>query len=275
MKIAVIKLSGKAIADFILNPGYLRIIKKLNTSYDGLIIVHGAGNQISEWTSALGGKNNFINGQRVTDEFSMNIVAAVQAGMINSKITGYLCSKELNAIGLTGIDNNLFVADYIDDNLGFVGIPKLNKNISWLKDLMLTSTIPVFSSICRDASGNLMNVNADIFTNILASSLQAETVFFVSDVNGVILNGEIKNKLSEYEITIGINNCQITGGMIPKLQSCVSLINAGVKKVWIGNDLSNLLNDGSDKKTNGTWIIRESKKEIRKMPIFSGIAKAV
>ena len=89
----VVKLSGKAIEDFILNPGCLNVIKKLHSSYDGLIIVHGAGNQISEWTSALGGENNFINGQRVTDEFSINIVAAVQAGMINSRITSFLCCK--------------------------------------------------------------------------------------------------------------------------------------------------------------------------------------
>ena len=204
----------------------------------------------------------------------MNIVAAVQAGMINSRITGYLCSKELNAIGLTGIDNNIFIADYKDDRLGFVGIPKLNKNISWLRDLMLTSTIPVFSSICRDEAGNLMNVNADIFTNILAASLNAETVFFVSDVNGVLLYGKFKKEIFEDEITKGINNKQITGGMIPKLQSCVSLLNAGVKKVWIGNDLSGLLSNGSSGLAKGTWIVN-NKKEVRKMPIFLEIAKAV
>jgi acetylglutamate kinase len=275
MKIAVVKLSGKAIDDFISNPDCLKVIKKLHAIYDGLIIVHGAGNQISEWTTALGGKNNFIDGQRVTDEFSMNVVAAVQAGMINSRVTGFLCSRDLNAVGLTGIDNNIFVADYTDDKLGFVGIPKINKNISWLRDLMLTSTIPVFSSICRDESGNLMNVNADIFTNILAASLNAETVFFVSDVKGVVLNGKIKNKICQDEITEGINNKQITGGMIPKLQSCAALINAGVKKVWIGNDLSNFLISEPDKRANGTWIIRENKKEIRKMPIFNEIAQAV
>jgi acetylglutamate kinase len=275
MKIAVVKLSGKAIEEFISNPSCLKVIKKLHSSYDGLVIVHGAGTQISEWTSALGGKNNFINGQRVTDEFSMNIVAAVQAGMINSRITGFLCSRDLNAVGLTGIDNNIFVADYTDDKLGFVGIPKINKNISWLKNLMLTSTIPVFSSICRDESGNLMNVNADIFTNILATSLNAETVFFVSDVKGVLLNGKIKEEICEDEIAEGINNNQITGGMIPKLQSCASLINAGVKKVWIGNNLSNLLSIGSNGGANGTWIVSNNKEDVRKMPIFSGKAKAV
>ena len=265
MKIAVVKLSGKAIEDFISNPGCLKVIKKLHSSYDGLIIVHGAGNQISKWTTALGGENNFINGQRVTDEFSMNVVAAVQAGMINSRITSFLCSRDLNAIGLTGIDNNIFIADYTDDKLGFVGIPKINKNISWLKDLMLSSSIPVFSSICRDESGNLMNVNADIFTNILAASLNAETVYFVSDVKGVLLNNEIKKEICQDEINEGINNKQITGGMIPKLQSCTSLINAGVKKVWIGNNLSGLLSGRSNGFANGTWIV----------PVYSGIAKAV
>ena len=275
MKIAVVKLSGKAIEDFISNPGCLKVIKKLHANYDGLIIVHGAGNQISEWTTALGGENNFINGQRVTDEFSMNVVAAVQAGMINSRITGFLCSRDLNASGLTGIDNNIFVADYTDDKLGFVGVPKINKNISWLKDLMLTSTIPVFSSICRDESGNLMNVNADIFTNILAASLNAETVFFVSDVKGVILNDKVKKEICQDEITEGINNKQITGGMIPKLQSCAALINAGVKKVWIGNNLSGLLNTGSSGITEGTWIVNDNKKDIKKMPIFNEIAEAV
>jgi acetylglutamate kinase len=275
MKIAVVKLSGKAVEDFISDPGCLKVIKKLHSSYGGLVIVHGAGNQISEWTSALGGKNNFINGQRVTDEFSMNIVAAVQAGMINSRITGFLCSKDLNAVGLTGIDNNLFIADYTDDKLGFVGIPRINKDITWLRDLMLTSTIPVFSSICRDESGNLMNVNADIFTNILATSLNAETVYFVSDVKGVLLNGKIKKEINDNEITEGINNNQITGGMIPKLQSCASLINAGVKKVWIGNNLSGLLSTGSTGSANGTWIVNDHKRDVRKMPIFSGIGKAV
>jgi acetylglutamate kinase len=273
MKIAVVKLSGKAVEDFVSNPSWLSVIKKLQSGYDGLILVHGAGNQISEWTSALGGTNNFINGQRVTDEFSMNVVAAVQAGMINSKLVGYLCSKEINAVGLTGIDNNLFVADYTDERLGFVGVPKLNKNISWIKNLIQTQTIPVFSSICRDKSGNLMNVNADIFTNILAASLNAETVYFVSDVSGVVLDGKIKKEICSEEIEEGILEKQITGGMIPKLQSCKSLLNAGIKKIWIGNNLSALFSDLSYGNENGTWIINEHKRAVRKMPVFSPAPK--
>lgn len=257
MKTAVVKLSGKAIENFIKNPEWLNVIKELHAGYDGLVIVHGAGNQISEWTSALGGENNFINGQRITDEFSMNIVAAVQAGMINSKIVSHLCSHGLNALGLTGIDNNLFVADYTDNRLGFVGVPKVNKNMSWLKELMLTLTIPVFSSICRDKAGNLMNVNADIFTNILASSLNADVVFFVSDVKGVVLNGIIRKEIRENEIANGIKEKEITGGMIPKLESCVSLLKAGVKKVWIGNKLSGMSVKGMNGSFEGTWVLPE------------------
>jgi acetylglutamate kinase len=267
MKIAVIKLSGKAIEDFISNPIWLDVLKNLQSEYEGLIVVHGAGSQISEWTSALGGTNNFIDGQRVTDEFSMNIVAAVQSGIINGKLVGYLCSRKINAVGLTGIDNNLFVAEYSDDKLGFVGVPKLNKNISWLKELMLTKTIPVFSSICRDEIGNLMNVNADIFTNILSVSLNAETVYFVSDVKGVYLNGEIRNEICLDEIEAGILGNEITGGMIPKLQSCTALLNSGVSKVWIGNNLLSLSSSGLNNGMNGTWIINN--------PNYSNIAKAV
>jgi acetylglutamate kinase len=274
MNIAIVKLSGKAIEDFVHNPDSLKVIKNLHSKYDGLVIVHGAGNQISEWTSALGGENKFINGQRVTDGFSMNIVAAVQAGMINSKITSYLCAKDLNAIGLTGIDNNIFIAEYVDDKLGYVGVPQLNKNISWLKDLMLNSVIPVFSSICRDKNGNLMNVNADIFTDILSVSLNAGIVFFVSDIKGVCLNGTIKKEICEKEILEGISNNQITGGMIPKLRSCISLINSGVKKIWIGNDLSNIMSVASDIGGNGTWIINNNKNQRRSLP-YSEIAQAV
>ena len=253
MKTAIIKISGKAIEDFVSNPEWLSVITGLHNEFDGLIIVHGAGNQISEWSSALGCKINFIDGQRVTDEPTMNVVAAVQAGLINSKIVSYLCAKNFNAIGLTGIDNNLFVADYTDPKLGFVGIPKPNKNISWLNELMKSYCIPVFSSLCRDINGNLMNVNADIFTNTLASALNAEMVLFVSDVKGVILNGTTQKQLCEKEIMQGIRENEITGGMIPKLQSCMSLLRSGVNRVWIGNNLarSTSLNNNEE----GTWIV--------------------
>jgi acetylglutamate kinase len=259
MKIAILKLSGKAIESFVGKTEWLNIITGLRNHYDGLIIVHGAGNQISEWSNSLGYEVNFVNGQRVTDESVVGVAAAVQSGLINGKIIAHLCSKGMNAVGLTGIDNNLFVADYLDERLGFVGVPKQHKdikvNINWLKHLMDAGIIPVFSSICRDKNGNLMNVNADVFTNTLASALQAETVFFISDVSGVMLNGKTLKQIDEKEIEKGIRNKEITGGMIPKLQSCVSLLNSGVHKIWIGNDLSHSFPYNLQHKHEGTWIV--------------------
>jgi acetylglutamate kinase len=255
MKTAILKLSGKAIEDFIKSPQWLDVIKNLQDNFDGLVIVHGAGNQITQWSEAFDYKSAFIKGQRVTDENIMNVVAAVQSGLINGKMVSHLCSKGFNAVGLTGIDNNLFIADYADNDLGFVGIPKLNKNLSWLKELVKSSVIPVFSSICRDKDGNLMNVNADVFTNILAASLKAEVVFFISDVNGVILHGKIQNQIDEKQIASGIKKNEITGGMIPKLQSCISLLHSGIKRIWIGNNLSNSFSLNLKNNKEGTWIV--------------------
>ena len=147
--------------------------------------------------AVLGANDGIVS----TASLVVGVAAAVQSGLINGKIIAHLCSKGMNAVGLTGIDNNLFVADYLDERLGFVGVPKQHTsiNINWLKDLMNAGITPVFSSICRDKQGNLMNVNADVFTNTLASALQAETVFFISDVSGVMLNGKTLEQIDEKE----------------------------------------------------------------------------
>lgn len=235
MNIAVLKISGKALNDIFTNDKWISTISSLQKSYDGLIIVHGAGKNITEWSLALGHEVKFIEGQRVTDEGVMEVVAAVQAGVLNAKIISRLISSGINAVGLTGIDHGAFTAENQNKNLGYVGVPKLTGSLTWLKQLLKNNTVPVFSSICRDELGNLMNVNADIFTEVLASSLKAESVFFVSDVEGVKLNGCFKESIDQSEILRGIMNGEITDGMIPKLNSCIDLLNKGINKVWIGS----------------------------------------
>jgi acetylglutamate kinase len=190
----------------------------------------------------------------------MDIVSAVQGGLTNSTITSFLHAKGFEAAGLNGIDRGLFVADYLDEELGYVGKPKLTGSVQWLKDLMNDGVIPVYSSVCRDIDGNLMNVNADLFTKELAIALNADTVLFVSDVEAVQIDGNKMDQMSEHDIKSGIKNGHITDGMIPKLESSVELLNKAVKKVWIGNNptklkfKSALLND-----MGGTWIV-ESKR---------------
>ncbi len=260
MKIAVLKLSGKTLTYFLSSKKWTKIIKELRSEFDGVVIVHGAGKLINEWSSKLGIENKFKKGQRITMQEQMNVVAAVQAGLVNSQITAKLNHAGLNATGVSGIDRNTFVADYIDTELGFVGKPELKNSIDWIFELLEDDVIPVFSSVCRDANGNLMNVNADIFTEVLSITLKADTVFFVSDVSGVMINGAVKSVLTENEITHGIANGDIKDGMIPKLLSCTSLLNEGINKIWIGSQL--YTNFEKDKNAHGTWIINSIKKEL-------------
>ena len=254
MKTALIKISGKTINEFLSTDKWIEIFKNLKFEYDGIILVHGAGKTISEWSEKLGLETKFINGQRVTTKEQMEVVAAVQAGVLNSQLTAKLISSGLEATGVSGIDRGTFIAKYFEEQLGFVGKPVLVGSIYWIKDLLNSNVIPVFSSVCTDAKGNLMNVNADIFAESLAAALQIDTVFFVSDVSGVILGGSIKESLTESEIIRGIVDGEIKDGMIPKLHSCIDLLKKGINKIWIGCELNNIFN-------NGTWIVNSDERQ--------------
>lgn len=256
MKTAVIKLSGKSIDQFLSQENWIAQVRNFLDQYDGLAIVHGAGNIISDWAAKLGSKSEFINGHRVTNTEMMDIVAAVQNGLVNAKIVSRLLARKIKASGYNGIDNDLFVAEYYSTELGYVGTPKLNSNTNWLKDLLKAKTIPVFASICRDSEGHLMNVNADLFTMVLAESIKADSVIFLSDVEGVKIYGTTQSQISEQDIHNGITNGEIKDGMIPKLQSSVKLIKKGINKVWIGNDLHQLSHTS---KSKGTWVVSSSK----------------
>ena len=257
MKTAVIKLSGKAIDQFLNQENWIAKIQEFLNQYDGLVIVHGAGSTISEWAAKLGCESNFVNGQRVTDDKMMDIVAAVQNGMINAKLVAHLLANKINSAGYNGIDNNLFVADYLNTELGYVGVPKLNSSADWLTDILKSKTVPVFSSICRDANCHLMNVNADLFAVALAESIQADSVIFLSDIDGVKISGATKSQISEDEIHLGITNGEIKDGMVPKLQSCLRLIEQGINKIWIGNDLHQVNDNYPSSK--GTWVVSSRK----------------
>ena len=260
MKTAVIKFSGKALDDFFTNSKWIELIRNLKKTYEGIVLVHGAGNKISEWSYALGIEPRFIEGQRVTDKYTMEVVAAVQSGLLNAKIVSHLQINNFDAVGLSGIDRGLFTAEYVNEKLGFVGSPKISGNSDWIYSLLNEGVIPVFSSLCRDHDGNLMNVNADIFTHALAKVISADTVFFLSDVNGVKLNGVTQSYILDSEINEGIQNGHITGGMIPKLKSCKKLLEDGISKVWIGSELFDInFNDFHNSiNLKGTWIV-ESK----------------
>lgn len=259
MKIALLKLSGKTLDGIINDEKKIITIKGIQSNYDGLIIVHGAGAAITDWSKALGYESTFVNGQRATDEKMVEIVAAVQSGLLNSRLVASLNANGLDAVGLSGIDKNLFVADYLNKELGYVGNPKILGATDWIIQMIELKAVPVFSSLCRDKDGNLMNVNADVFAGALAEAIGADTVFFISDVPGVMINGEIQLVLSETKIYEGIKKKEITGGMIPKLNSCIKLLNNGVQNVWIGSEIEKILSEFS---SHGTWLVKNPKLEI-------------
>lgn len=259
MKIAVLKISGKAVDVFFNSEIWKHSINKLNNEYGGVLIVHGAGSNISQWSEALGYEVKFVDGQRVTSREVMDVVAAVQTGILNSKIVSRLNSFGMKAMGLTGIDRGSFIAEVANEKLGYVGVPKQVDSVEWIKDLMKQNVIPVFSSICRDKEGNLINVNADIFTEVVSTALKAESVFFLSDVNGVVLKGSVQKKINNLQILEGIHSGEITAGMIPKLNSCVELLNKGINKVWIGStNLESIFENVPNSKSAGTWIVQAS-----------------
>jgi acetylglutamate kinase len=268
MKTAIVKISGKSISELVNTDKWINNLKKFSNEYDGLVLVHGAGKNISEWSEKLGLETKFIDGQRVTSKEQMEIVAAIQAGILNSQINAKLNSNGFESIGLSGIDRNTFTAEYFNKELGFVGKPNLTGSISWIKDLLNSNVIPVFSSVCKDASGNLMNVNADIFAETLAVALNADSVFFVSDVEGVKINGNVKETLTEEEIINGIVNGDITEGMIPKLNSCIELLKKGIDKVWIGSQITDTsINKKESGNGNGTWIVSTDETEYKFLKI--------
>ena len=267
MKISLVKISGKTITEFLTTGKWIQTIKSLKKEYDGVILVHGGGKSISEWSEKLGLENKFVNGQRVTTFEQMEVVAAVQSGVLNAQLTAKLNASGLCATGLTGIDRGTFKAEYFNKDLGFVGKPELTGTAGWILSLLKSNVVPVFSSVCMDKNGNLMNVNADVFAEALTAAVNAEIVFFVSDVDGVIINGTVKNTLTKDEIISGIAGGDITDGMIPKLQSCIELMNKGINKIWIGSQIENHFDFENGYTGNGTLIINKAEKQYELLRI--------
>lgn len=208
-----------------------------------LIIVHGGGPEISKWLKRTGIDNTFVRGLRVTDKATMEIVEMVLSGNVNKKLTSHLSIKGLNAIGLSGRDNNLIKAKkkYVYDNfekidIGFVGeVININKKI--LLNLLSNNYLPVISPIGYDSEGNSYNINADYAAAAISGALKAEKLFFMTDIAGVykdindpstLMSSITPSEIKEY-IDLGI----ISGGMIPKLECCIDAINRGTKDVHL------------------------------------------
>ncbi len=205
-----------------------------------VVIVHGGGPEINKWLKKTGTENKFINGLRVTDSETMEIVEMVLSGNVNKSLSTCLSIRGLNAIGLSGKDSNLIQATkkfvYEDDHkvdIGFVG-EVASVNTSMLYNLLKSHYIPVISPIGSDKEGNSYNINADYAAAFISGVLKAEKLLIMTDVYTDIKDpSTLLPSITVEETKEFIDKGIISGGMIPKLECCVTAINKGTKNVQL------------------------------------------
>jgi acetylglutamate kinase len=210
------------------------------------VVVHGGGPQIGAMLSRLNIKSDFAAGLRVTDKATMDVVEMVLAGLINKQIVGFINNEGGRAIGLCGKDGNMVTASkvtrtVVDDStkletevdLGFVGEPA-SVDSRVLEALLGRELIPVLAPVCNGVDGQTYNVNADTFAGAIAGALKAKRLLLLTDVPGVLdKNKNLIPQLNVSQIHELIADGTITGGMIPKVETCIYALEQGVEGVVI------------------------------------------
>ncbi len=247
-KTVVVKYGGHAMGDPELGKAFARDIALLKQSKVNPIVVHGGGPQIGQMLNSMGIESKFEGGLRVTDQRTVEIVEMVLAGSINKDIVAMINAQGEWAIGLCGKDGNMVFAEKAkktitdpDSNiervvdLGFVGEPaEVDRT---LIDLLARSEmIPVIAPVAPGRDGHTYNINADTFSGAIAGAQKAKRLLFLTDVPGVLdTNRELIPELSVSEAKALIRDGVISGGMIPKVETCFDALDRGVEGVVILN----------------------------------------
>ena len=247
-KTVVVKYGGHAMGDAALGQAFARDIALLKQSKVNPIVVHGGGPQIASMLAKLGIESKFESGLRVTDRRTMEIVEMVLAGSINKEIVALINAEGEWAIGLCGKDGNMVFAKKAEKrvidptsniervlDLGFVGEP-VEVDRTLLDLLARSEMIPVIAPVAPGRDGATYNINADTFAGAIAGSLGAKRLLFLTDVPGVLdKDGKLLPELSVREAKALIADGTISGGMIPKVETCLDALENGVEGVVILN----------------------------------------
>lgn len=235
-KIVVVKYGGNAMTDESLKRAVMGDIVLMSLIGIKVVLVHGGGPEITEMLAKIGKETQFVDGLRVTDSETADIVQMVLSGKINKSLVNLLESKGGKAMGLCGTDGHMIMAKQMDPRLGFVGeITEVNTQP--ILDLLEKGYIPVISSVGCDNEGNVYNINADTAAAKIAGMLNAESLISMTNISGILkdkddpssLISTLTTKQAEELTEQGI----IAGGMIPKVECCVNAINWGVNKVFV------------------------------------------
>ena len=235
-KIVVVKYGGNAMINEDLKKAVMGDIVLLSLIGVKVVLVHGGGPEISGMLKRVGKESKFVNGLRVTDAETAEIVQMVLAGKINKSLVAFLNNIGGKAMGLCGMDGRMIETSMLDEQLGYVGqIEKIRPQP--ILDLLEKGYIPVISTLGCDKEGNVYNVNADTAAAAIAGSLRAESLISMTDTCGVLRDpndpSTLIQKLTQEETEELIHQGVITGGMIPKADCCMEALNMGVKKVFI------------------------------------------
>ena len=235
-KILVIKYGGNAMINEHLKEQVMEDIVLLSLIGVKIVLVHGGGPEISETMERLGKKSEFVDGLRVTDKETVDIVQMVLAGKVNKSLVNLLEMKGGNAMGISGMDGRLIEAKMRNEKLGYVG-SITNINIAPITDLLEKGYIPVVSTLGCDKDGNIYNINGDTAAACIAGAMNAERLIMMTDIAGLLRD---KDDPSTLIPTVTVEEAEklreegiISGGMIPKIDCCVEAINRGVKNVTI------------------------------------------
>jgi acetylglutamate kinase len=245
-EIVVVKYGGHAMGQEQTARDFANDIVLLEQTAINPVVVHGGGPQIAAMLKKLGIKSEFVDGLRVTDQSTVEIVEMVLAGSINKQIVGYINAAGGKAIGLCGKDGNMVTARKVtrtvvdpDSNiekivdLGFVGEPE-KVDLTVLNHVLGKEMIPVLAPVAAAAGGGTFNVNADTFAGAIAGALKAKRLLLLTDVPGVL--DKDKNLIEELSVADArrlIADGTISGGMIPKVETCIYALDQGVEGVVI------------------------------------------
>ena len=235
-KIIVVKYGGNAMINEDLKKAVMGDLVLLSLIGIKVVLVHGGGPEISDMLKRVGKKSEVVNGLRVTDEETVDIVQMVLAGKVNKSLVNLLQNTGGKAIGLCGADGHLIEAKQLDPQLGYVGeITKVDTTP--ITDLLEKGYIPVVSTVGCDSEGHVYNINADTAAARIAGELKAESLISMTDIADILRDKDdvttLIPKILVSEAPQLMREGIISGGMIPKVECCIEAIRRGVHKVFI------------------------------------------
>ncbi len=231
--IVVIKFGGHAMGDDEAMASFARDIVLMQQVGANPVIVHGGGPMINEMLARLGVESEFVNGKRVTDAATVEVVEMVLSGKVNKRIVQAINAQGGRAVGLSGKDANLMVCDPEDPKMGFVGVP-VEVDPRVLKELFEANIIPVIAPLGAGRDGETFNVNGDTAAGAIAAALKADRLLLLTDVAGVKnAAGEVLTQLTAAEVEQMTKDGVIAGGMIPKTETAVKAVRGGVRACTI------------------------------------------